>query len=344
MPNRRPRVRKLAQKRDSKRLVVALSYRDHVTDSLDRVYDLGAGVRRDAALALASMPATGDLDVGAALIRSLSDSSCEVRRAVASSLGARRERRAGPALARAALTWEEPQYGPARAAAVTALLELAEPWTAQTFVLMAVHESEADAGRVRDILTRLVATGDEDRARAASDAAILALSTGKGDVCERAAEMLVWLGSGSIEPLLSISGQPGAARVPAIRALGELRDLRAAESLSWLLRDSDPDVRHAAAEALGGISDPRVAKPLIDATTDPDYHVREAALEAVQRLGPVAMVHRQSPAQPANEHPPANNVHPRSVQTAQPSRPLVTRQVEQAARETASRSPQTPAS
>ncbi len=303
MPNRRPRVRELARKCDSKRLVAALGYRDHVTDSLDRVYDLGAGVRRDAALALAAMPGTDDLDVGAALIRSLADSSGEVRRAAAHSLGARRERRAVPALARAALAWDEPRYGPARAAAEDALVELADDATAETLIVMAVHADVLDAGRVREVLARLLAAGGQDRARSATDAALLALSTGEGAVCERAAEILVWLGSQSVEPLMNISGQPGVARLPAIRALGELRDLRAAESLSQLLRDSDPDVRHAAAEALAGISDPRVAKSLLDATTDSEFRVREAALEAVQRLGPMAIGPR--PATPAKD-PPVN--------------------------------------
>ena len=302
MRNRRPRVRTLARKRDSKRLVAALGYHDHVADSLDRVYDLGAGVRRDAALALGSMPESGELDVGAALIRSLGDPSGEVRRAAAQSLRSRRERRAMPALARAALTWVEPRYGLARAAAEDAIVGLADDATAQTLIAIAVHADGIDAERMREILVRLVTARGQDHARSASDAALLALSTGEGAVCERAAEILVWLGSASVEPLLQISGQPGAARVPAIRALGELRDLRAAESLSQLLRDSDPDVRHAAAEALGGMSDPRVAKPLLDATTDSEYRVREAALEAVQRLGPVAIGPRPSPATAADSH------------------------------------------
>lgn len=305
MPNRRPKVGKLARKGDCNRLVAALSYRDHVADSLDRIYDLGTGVRRDAALALAVMPQTDDPDVGAALIRSLADNSGEVRRAVVSSLRARRERRAVAALTDAVLTWQEPRYGSARAAAVDALVELAEAETAQRFVAIAVKESEADPERVRDVLTQLVGAR-ADHARAASSAATLALATGEGEVCARAAEILVWLGSDSVEPLLTVSQQPGAARLPAIRALGELRDLRAAESLSGLLSDGDPDVRQAAALALGVISDPRVATPLLDATTDTEYRVREAVLGAVHRLGPVAIAGRRS--LPANNHPRSDNV------------------------------------
>jgi len=303
MPNRRPKVGKLARKSDCKRLVAALGYRDHVADSHDRVFDLGAGVRRDAALALAAMPQTDGVDIGAALIRSLSDSSCEVRRAVVSSLSARRERRALPALTEAALTWDQPRYGPARDAAVDALVELAEAQTAARLVVMAVNDSEADLELLRDVLTQVVDAG-ADHARAASDAATLALDTGEGEVCRRAVEILVWLGSDSVETLLSASRQPGHARLPAIRALGELRDLRAAETLSRLLGDGDPDVRQAAALALGGIGDPRVTRPLVDATTDSEYRVREAALDAVHRLGPVAVAGRRTP---ANNHPPSDN-------------------------------------
>jgi HEAT repeat protein len=108
-------------------------------------------------------------------------------------------------------------------------------------------------------------------------------------VCERAVEVLAWLGADSVGPLLSIAGRPGEARVPAIRALSRLRDLRSAESLSRLLADDDPNVRCAAAGALGELSDPRVAPRLLEAATDSDHRVREAALEAVHKLRPIAV-------------------------------------------------------
>ena len=68
---RRPNVRKATRRGDAKRLVRALVYYDRLSDSQGRLYDLGAGVRRDAALALASVADTGEVDIGAALIGAL---------------------------------------------------------------------------------------------------------------------------------------------------------------------------------------------------------------------------------------------------------------------------------
>ena len=281
---RRPDVRKLARRGKVRRLVRALTYSDFLTDRFGRVYDLGASVRRDAALALGSVPDSDDVDVGSALIESLRDPSAEVRRAAAKALGARHETRAARALVEAALNWRDPRYQDARAAAVEALFHLSGPETARALVGRVI-ERGADPKRPRDILSRIVASGRGDTAQSAASTAMLALSHGEGGAAERAAEVLVWLGPAGLEPLLGVVESGNGARLASIRALGRLRDLRSTETLVALLSDYEPEVRQAAAVALGEIADPRVTRPLLAATSDSDYSVRKAALDAVQALG-----------------------------------------------------------
>ena len=284
---RRPDVRMLARRGKTRRLVRALTYRDFVTDRFGRMYDLGASTRRDAALALGSVPDTDDVDVGSALIESLGDPSAEVRRAAAKALGARHETRAARALAEAGLSWRDPRYQHARAAAVEALFHLSGPEAARALV-GTVIERGADPKRARDILCRVVASGRGDTAQSAASTAVLALLHGDGGAAERAAEVLVWLGPAGVEPLLGVVESGNGARLASIRALGRLRDLRSTETLVAFLSDDNPDVRQTAATSLGEIADPRVTRPLLAATSDSDYGVRKAALEAVQALGVAA--------------------------------------------------------
>jgi HEAT repeat protein len=261
--------------------VDALSYRDHVIDRLGRVYDLGTSVRRDAALALATVAECDEPDVGAALMRSLNDPSVQVRRAAAEALATRRDRRAVPALTEAALSWNG-RYEPARAAALEALAALAGADTAQTVVTTVVERGDSMA-RLADVLDVTIEGDGNDSAEAVT-AAILALARDEA-AAERAAEILVWLGADSVEPLIDwLDG--GGRSVPAIRALGKLRDLRATDELVRLLSEHDLEVRRAAAEALGDICDPRARGPLCEASRDLDYRVRQAALSALQKLGP----------------------------------------------------------
>lgn len=283
---RRPNVHRLARKGRTKRLVAALSYRDHVTDRFGRLYDLGASVRRDAALALATAAERDELDVGAALMRSLSDPSVQVRRAAANALAARHDLRAVPALTEAALTWNGPRHESARAAALKALAALAGPDTARTVVTTLVERGDGVEPAV-DVLGVAVGNGGAESAHAA-DAAMLALSQGNAAAADRAAEILVWLGSESVDLLIDeIEG--GSRSLPAITALGKLRDLRATDTLVPLLSEDEPEVRRVAAKALGEISDPRTRGPLSDASGDLDYRVREAALTALQKLGPLPL-------------------------------------------------------
>jgi HEAT repeat protein len=284
---RRPRVAKLARKNDVRRLVAALDYRDHVLDRYGRMYDLGAHVRRDAALALSSANTNG-FDVSPSLTRSLGDHAGEVRRAAASALGARREARATIALLEAALTWEEPRYAAARAAATDALLRLSTPETVRLVVRYVIQRAFG-RDRVEMIVRGMAARGGQETVREACWTAAAALERGEGATAERAADVLTWLGSDSVEPLLTLLSEPVDARLGAVTALGRIGDLRASHALIERLRDDDdPRVRHAAAVALGDVADPSTAQSLLKATEDPDHAVRAATLEALQKLGPVA--------------------------------------------------------
>jgi hypothetical protein len=137
--------------------------------------------------------------------------------------------------------------------------------------------------RGTEILARLVGNGDARATQSASSAATAALRHRNGDAAERAAQVMVWLGSVSVEPLIEVLEEDGAC-VPAIRALGRLRDLRATEALVPLVSDDDPEVRRAAVVALARTSDPRTRSVLLDACGDPDHRVREAAIAAIQKL------------------------------------------------------------
>lgn len=81
-----------------------------------------------------------------------------------------------------------------------------------------------------------------------------------------------------------------AYRQMAAESLGELKDLRAVESLLATLTDSDARVRVAAAEALGQIKDARAVEPLVVALKDSDSPVRMAAAKALGQIKDVRAV------------------------------------------------------
>ncbi len=282
---RRPNVRKLAEARDARRLVAALGYRDPVVDSHDRVYDLGTPVRRDAALALASLPDADGVDIGEALVKALGDSSEEVRQAVAAALGARRDQKAVPALGYVALSWDDPRYVAARAAAARALVALSGPDSVQTFTKLAL-QNPGQWEHAREIIADMVAQGGDETAAGARAVAVDALQ-GDDEIAERAVDVLVLLGAQSVEPLLDVLGR-GSVSPSIVRGLGDLGDMRASPALIEFLTSADSSMRRAAAEALGEIADPSTAESLLAATADHDHQVRGAALQALHKLGPVA--------------------------------------------------------
>lgn len=287
--HRRPKIRKLAQHSDAKRLVKALGYSDHVVDSHGRMFDLGAATRRDAALALVGVADTETNDIGAALIQALGDSSGEVRRAAAVALGARREGRAVEALTEAALTWEEGPSGEPRQAACRALADLSGPECAEA-VVRVVTDVRAEEGRARAVVETLAQRGGAETIEHGSDAAVAALASDDEDIVRRAGRALVWLGGETVGALIQALDNVPAAAAVVLDALGDLRDLKATGAVARRLGDERVDVRVAAASALGRIADPRSAPALVEATNDPDARVRDAALAALRVLGPLAAV------------------------------------------------------
>jgi len=73
-------------------------------------------------------------------------------------------------------------------------------------------------------------------------------------------------------------------RISGIRALAEIKDVRAIESLIGALKDPDKDVRSSAMWALINMKDARAVEPLIGALKDPDSEVHDSAIFALGSL------------------------------------------------------------
>lgn len=118
------------------------------------------------------------------------------------------------------------------------------------------------------------------------------------------------LSSGGESPasaLVKALGSPdAAARRDAARALGELRDARAASALVGALHDADKNVRFHAAYALGEIKDASAADGLLGALRDPEWCVRDQAAWALRELrdtklvGPLAAMLKEKDADVAH--------------------------------------------
>jgi len=289
---RRPSVSKLARRRDAGRLVAALRYRDAIVDSRDRLFDLGAPVRRDAALALARMQGSDGVDVVAALLQALHDPFEEVRAAAASSLGDRADPRALPALVRAALSWREGEAAAAAALSAVRLAERAESLEPVMTVLLDLPRLPSCArGLVSQIADAApgaaVHAGAQAAVRALGDQPLARPASGEVDGrgrSERAVRLLWWLGEASVEPLRAHLRTHAAGRAGAARALGAIGDRRAARELAACLQDPDAELRAAAASAIGRLADPSLAAELTPLTSDDDPSVRAAALGALRRL------------------------------------------------------------
>ncbi len=280
---RRPKVGKLAERHNTRRLLRALHYRDVVADNRDRLFDLGAPIRRDAARALAFETNPNGFDIDAALIEAFADPFSEVRAAAAGSLAARRARRAVPALAHGAVTWSDDR---AVAAATDALIDLGSKEALDQVAGELLRQPQTSA-RAGEVMRRMVAAAGPEAARGTAQAVARTLRSARPEVASRASDVLVRLGAPSVEPLLEVLEEQGPAQVLTIAALGRLGDLRASRPLVEQLTDGDADVRAAAAAALGHLADPSVVRALRRLTMDSDPGVRAAALGSLRRLVPI---------------------------------------------------------
>ncbi|MFH0878771.1 MAG: HEAT repeat domain-containing protein [Lentisphaerota bacterium] len=93
---------------------------------------------------------------------------------------------------------------------------------------------------------------------------------------------------GVIDPLIaSLNDENTDVRSNAAEALGELKDPRAVEPLTQLLRD--PSLSRAAAWALGEIKDSRAVPSLIQSLGSENQGIRENAASALSHIGAVAV-------------------------------------------------------
>lgn len=287
MLRRRPNVRNLVKKEDVTGLTAALQYHDYVTDTDGRRLDLGAIVRRDAAVALGNGAMRHDPEVGQELWTVLGDPSTEVRVAAIRALRARGETSAIPLLTVAALQARGSESpGPVAAVAGEAVIHLSVKAGAELFVDTAIRE-DGNPDTAHQLLLAIIQAGRGNIATEAAQSAAACLLECDGAARERAASFLAWLGANGLEPLIRAL-ENGPTRLAAIKALGSLRDVGATPHLVRLLSEEDPEVRRAAAVALGVISDPQAASALLAAASDPVFEVRKAAQSALEMIGPAA--------------------------------------------------------
>ncbi|NYT05584.1 MAG: HEAT repeat domain-containing protein [Methanomicrobiales archaeon] len=90
----------------------------------------------------------------------------------------------------------------------------------------------------------------------------------------------------AVPVLLEAASDPDPnVKIPALRALGKIHDVRAVPVLKKGLADGDGHVRSAAAEAMGELGDGQQVPDLVRALTDPYPQVRMEAAWALDRLG-----------------------------------------------------------
>lgn len=287
MPRRKPRVEKAIRKNDAKRLLRALCYHDAVADSRGRLIDIAEPVRVSAARGLAQIETNDGTAVDQALVNALGDRAPRVRQAAAQALAIRGARGSVSALASAAAEWDGHYQDTARPAALAALADLAGP--AEMPLIVQILTTRARSPRdAAEIFASVLASKNGETLAAAAVAAARVLIEGGPPEITRTAEMLLALGSPSVEPLLTVAREQGTGRRHAIPILARLGDRRAVLPLCDALDDPDVTVRRAAAHALGELADPAARPALRAAMDDDDYAARKAALSALNQLGPAA--------------------------------------------------------
>jgi len=192
-------------------------------------------------------------------MRQLKSSRWQKRADAAERLGVARERKAVPALIRAA----DDESRAVRLAAINALAALRDPDSAQPLA---------------DLLAGLAIRPKERKSE--SD------PFSENAEYEALAEALGALGAAAASPLLRLlDAENRDTRRWAARALGLTRDPPAVEPLVKRLTDNRSEVRKAAAQALGEIGDARALDSLIQCLSNRDYELRRAAAIALGDIG-----------------------------------------------------------
>jgi HEAT repeat protein len=285
-PGRRaPNVARLRKRDDVDGLIGALDWSEPVGLGDGRTADLGVGVRREAAAALAG---SGSPAAVQGLLVALGDADEEVRLIAVAALRARGGVSAAQALGAASAAWRATPYARARAAAVAGAVASRSPEALRTHVdALLAGDAPLDDG-ARDDLEDLVSSQPAVTDGWGVVAEALRDRAGES-VAPREAAVLAWIGPRlPLEPLLSALEDP-ARRAWAAVALGFTRDRRAREPLRDLLDADAPGLRRAAVEAIGRLKDPAALAALVGASYDDTYEVRDAALTALNEFGVVAV-------------------------------------------------------
>lgn len=131
----------------------------------------------------------------------------------------------------------------------------------------------------------------ENKDESALAALLLALSDPDSDVREAATQALIQRGPQAVPGLLDALRTANAdAQQLAVRALGEIGDVRALDDLLEVLRHESMWVRGEAVQALGKLRHASAVPALIAALNDREIDVRDYAASALRRIGtPEAM-------------------------------------------------------
>jgi len=194
----------------------------------------------------------------------LRSSRWQLRADAAARLGTAREKKAVPALLRAA----DDASGAVRLSAIHALAALCHP---------------ASAEPLAGLLAGLALRPKEGKTEAEP--------LSESAEYEALAQALGALGAAAVSPLLRLLNvEKRDTRRWAARALGLTRDPRAVEPLIRMLADNRSEVRKAAAQALGEIGDAGALDSLIKCLSNRDHELRRAAATALGGIGSVRAV------------------------------------------------------
>ncbi|WP_129722925.1 HEAT repeat domain-containing protein [Xylanivirga thermophila] len=98
-----------------------------------------------------------------------------------------------------------------------------------------------------------------------------------------------WTKKGKVERLIkAASDSDKDIRLAAIRGLGKVDHEKSFNSLVFILRDEDPEIRGTACESLGELRKVIAEEHLkYIAKNDPDKKVKEKAIEAIKKIDEV---------------------------------------------------------